>query len=164
VPGPDKIALIIGVDAYYHEGLDGQPSLEQLSSCKKDANDIAGIVSSDKYGYSLYEKTPIIGSNLNKETGYVQIQNSISRFFNSAHINQILLFYFSGHGLTREEDNEIYLATPQVDPKEPMFVGVALSNLTKLINSGSIKHYIYNVKLFVFRLHIPCAAFINLSS
>jgi hypothetical protein len=85
VPGPDKIALIIGVDAYYHEGLDGQPSLEQLPSCKKDANDIAGIVSSDKYGYSLYGNTSIIGSKLNKKTGYTQIGHVILRYNKKLH-------------------------------------------------------------------------------
>ena len=133
MPDTDKIALIIGVDAYYHLGIDGKPSLPALRCCKKDAKDVADLLSSDRYSYTLYGNAPIIGSNLNNESGFVEIHKSIIKFFNDAQVNHILLFYFSGHGIQREE--EIYLATPQVNPEEPMSIGFPLSNLTKLVNS-----------------------------
>jgi uncharacterized protein YjbI with pentapeptide repeats len=50
----------------------------------------------------------------------------------SARPIQTLLFYFSGHGISK--GNEVYLATPQIDPKNPFNEGFALSDLTKLMS------------------------------
>jgi hypothetical protein len=62
----------------------------------------------------------------------------------------------------REKDTEISGNSNNMVSQHSM--KIIESKIAELLNSGSIKHYIYNVKLFVFRLHIPCAAFINLSS
>jgi tetratricopeptide (TPR) repeat protein len=50
------------------------------------------------------------------------------------------LFYFSGHGIPRED--EIYLATPQVDPLDPIVEGFSLSNLAKLMKSCKSKRIV----------------------
>jgi tetratricopeptide (TPR) repeat protein len=121
-----KLALVIGVDVYRSEGL------EDLSSCRKDAEDVCRILQG--LGYTIFQNGPIIGSRLNKENSWVDIHRAIVNFFKSARPGQTLLFYFSGHGIPRED--EIYLAMPEVNIKDPMVEGFSLTKLTQLMNSS----------------------------
>ena len=50
-----------------------------------------------------------------------------------------MLFYFSGHGIP--SGNDVYLATPSIDPKNPI-KGFALSDLTKVMGSCKSKQMI----------------------
>ena len=125
-PDNSKLALVIGVDVYRSEGL------EDLSSCRKDAEDVCKILQG--LGYTIFQNEPIIGSRLNKENSWVDIHRAIVSFFGSAKPGQTLLFYFSGHGIQRRD--EIYLAMPEVNTKDPMVEGFALTRLTELMNSS----------------------------
>jgi len=129
---PNKLALIIGIDAYYNS--DG---LAPLPSCKKDANDLAELLSKAEFGYTIFKGRPLIGSQLNKYYGWVQFRQAIFDFFGEAKPGQKLLFYFSGHGIA--EDNDVYMGTPQVDSKSPGFAGFSLSDLTKRMKSSKSK-------------------------
>ena len=64
MPDSSKKALIIGVDLYYHKRIDGRSSLQQLPTCKNDAISLYNLISSEKFGYEIYENGPIIGSSL----------------------------------------------------------------------------------------------------
>ena len=141
MPDARKIALIIGVDTYYRKGLDGKPSLPQLPSSKNDAIDFSNLIGSEKFGFNRYPHSPIIGSDLDRLNGFIEIHRAIKDFFNNANIEDILLFYFSGHGI-RRQDEEVYLATPQVDPKDPLFEGFRLSDLTRLVNSSRAREIV----------------------
>jgi tetratricopeptide (TPR) repeat protein len=121
-----KLALVIGIDVYRSEGLDN------LSSCKKDAEDVCKLL--QELGYTIFQNEPIIGSRLNKENSWVDIHRAIVSFFKSAKPGQTLLFYFSGHGIPRED--EIYLAMPEVNTQEPMVEGFSLTKLTQLMKSS----------------------------
>jgi Caspase domain len=98
--GRSKLALVIGIDVYRSEGL------EDLSSCRKDAEDFCKLL--QELGYTIFQNEPIIGSRLNKENSWVDIRRAIVSSFKSAKPGQTLLFYFSGHGIPRED--EIYRA------------------------------------------------------
>ena len=123
---PDKLALIIGIDTYTNT------SLENLPSCKKDAEDMSEVLS--EQGYTKFGSKPMIGSELYEEFGWYRIHKAIVDLFDKAEAGQTLLFYFSRHGLSRGQD--IFLATPQVDPPNPMLQGFSLANLTSLTNSS----------------------------
>ena len=104
-----------------------------LPSCKKDAEDIHKVLSGD-LGYRVFGDGPIIGSNLEGPYAHIEVHRAIVEFFDGAEPGQTLVFYFSGHGIPRED--ELYLGMPGVKPKNPMVEGFSLSNLTRLMNSS----------------------------
>jgi hypothetical protein len=96
-----KLGLVTGIDVYRSEGLDNLPS------CRKDTEDFCKLL--QKLGYTIFQSEPIIGSRLNKGNSWVEdIHRAIVSFFKSVKPGQTLLFYFSGHGIPRED--EIYRA------------------------------------------------------
>ena len=133
-----KVALVIGVDTYHNKGLDGKP-LTQLPSCKNDAIDLYNLLTSKGFDYKI--DNPIIGSDLDPFNNFRSIQKAIVNFFKTADVGNTLLFYFSGHGIPRQDD-EVFLATPEVDPNEPMFGGFRLSDLTRLVNSSRARRIV----------------------
>jgi Caspase domain len=58
----NKAALILGIDHYYNNGL------EQLPSCKKDAEDLYKILTTHRLDYTIFKGHHIIGSKLKKST------------------------------------------------------------------------------------------------
>ena len=128
----ERLALVIGVDGYK------SPLLAPLPSCRKDAFDIAKEFSTA--GYSIYDNGPLIGSNIQDPNAWSKIRESIINYFNKSKPSQKLIFYFSGHGLSRH--GEIYLATPEVDPESPRLAGFALSELTSLISECKSKQIV----------------------
>jgi uncharacterized caspase-like protein len=133
VSDASKIALIVGMDTYDNNDLD------QLPSCKRDAEDLHELLRA-KFGYTIFGDEPIIGSKLTKNYGWAQVHKAISEFFNIAKPSQTLLFYFSGHGITK--GGEVYLATPSVDPKNPFPEGFSLSKLTDLMGQSKSKQLV----------------------
>ena len=121
-----KLAIIIGIDSYR------SAALEDLPSCKKDAEDLCKLLSD--LGYTIFRNEPIIGSKLEGPNAYTKVHRAIRDFFINAEPGQTLLFYFSGHGIPREQ--ELYLAMPEVNSIDPMIEGFSLSNLTTLMNSS----------------------------
>jgi Caspase domain len=95
-----KLALVTGIGVYRSEELDNLPS------CRKNTEDFYKLL--QELGYTIFQNEPIIGSRLNKENSWMDIYRAIVSFFKSAKPGQTLLFYFSGHGIPRED--EIYIA------------------------------------------------------
>jgi Caspase domain len=95
-----KLALVTGIDVYRSEGLNN------LHSCRENIEDFCKLL--QELGYTIFQNEPIIGSRLNKKNSWVDIHRAIVSFFKGAKPGQRLLFYFSGHGIPRED--EIYLA------------------------------------------------------
>lgn len=121
-----KIAIVLGMDSYL------DPLLEALPSCRKDALDVSSLLS--RVGYKIFNDGPILGSDYLNDYGWVFIQKLIRDFFSNAEPGETLLFYFSGHGIPK--DGEIYLSTPQVNPKNPLLEGLGLGNLARIVNSS----------------------------
>ncbi len=132
MPDISKVALIIGVDSYHHKNFDRAQSLQPLHSCKKDALDLYKLLKD--YEYTIFGDAPIIGSNIPEGEGYKKILEKTKIFFEKAEAGQTLIFYFSGHGITNR--GGVYLATPEVDPQSPKFIGLNLIDLSDLIDSS----------------------------
>jgi tetratricopeptide (TPR) repeat protein len=127
------VALIVGIDVYNNIEM-----LDPLPSCKKDGEDLYRLLSD--LGYTIKKNAPLIGSKLDKTEAWVQIREAIGDFFLDAKPSQTLLFYFSGHGIPRGD--EVYLGTPQIDPKKPSIKGISLSELANNMNSSNSRQVV----------------------
>jgi len=117
-----KLSLIIGIDVY------ADKELVSLPSCKKDAIDLNELLLSK--GFDNFGNSPIIGSDIiDKEYSGAIIRDIIFKFFKEAKSSQTLLFYFSGHGV--HGGNDVYLATPDVEVKNPGARAFSLEDITK---------------------------------
>ena len=107
-----KLALIIGMDVYHNK--DTEKTLEPLPSCKWDAEKMSGLVSD--HGFGLYNGKIILGSKpLQDKNIRDEMEESILNFFSNARYDQILLFYFSGHGFI-DKNQRYYIASSEANP------------------------------------------------
>ncbi|MDQ6862963.1 MAG: caspase family protein [Thermoproteota archaeon] len=91
MPNANKVALIIGMDEYDSE------LLPTLQCCKKDAEDLSQLAS-EELGYFIFGGNAVIGCELERQIGWARMRQAIGDFFSDSKPNQLLLFYFSGHG------------------------------------------------------------------
>ena len=130
VSDPDKVALVIGIDTYDH-----RKELVSLPACRNDAINLSKIL--QKLEYTLDNDSPMIGSELDKEDGYSLIRKAILELFYNAKASQTIIFYFSGHGITK--DGFVYLATPQINPRIPLDKGFSLDDLARAMAASKSK-------------------------
>ena len=97
-----RFALIIASYQYRDEGL------RQLVAPPQDAMDLAKVLSDPAIGN--YEVQTI----LNKPS--YEANRAIEAFFADRNRNDLLLLYFSGHGI-KDEDGKLYFATPDTSRK-----------------------------------------------
>ncbi|MEG4226095.1 caspase family protein [Microcoleus sp. N9_B2] len=91
-----KIALLVGVSEYG----EGIPS---LSAPPNDVTALQRVLQNLKLG-AFDEIIPLINPDL------VLMKQSIQRLFKNARKEDLILLFFSGHGIT-DDDNHLYLAT-----------------------------------------------------
>ena len=121
--GEQKRALIIGISDYTDS------HLPKLDFCKNDGRSILSVLS--QIGYNI--------SDTHKLIGRVRIENlrkAISSFFKTGKPNEILLFYYLGHGVL-DEEGDMYLASTDIDSDNPdSETGFPLNELTKLVRKS----------------------------
>ncbi len=94
-----KVALLVGVSNY-------QQGLSALPSATKDAKAIKQVLQHpDIGGFVETDITSVLNQPQNR------IEDAIYRLFNNCSSDDLVLFYFSGHGVKDEKGN-LYIATP----------------------------------------------------
>ncbi|MGH9953970.1 MAG: caspase family protein, partial [Nitrososphaeraceae archaeon] len=117
-----KKALIIGISDY--------SNLEPLSFCKNDGQEMFNVLSS--LDYEIHNDNVLLGY-----VKWERLRDSIYDFFNNENIkpNDMLLFYYSGHGLP-DVDEDLFLATSEVDPNLPSRRGFNFRELAKMMRDS----------------------------
>jgi len=110
----DGKALIIAVSEY--------SKMRPLLFCKEDGMDMNSLVI--ELGYKA--------DNLIGDVRYDNCRKSIIEFFTHAEPDDLLLFYYSGHGIP-DSDNQLYLATTTIDPENPVIDGIDFGMVARLI-------------------------------
>jgi serine/threonine protein kinase/formylglycine-generating enzyme required for sulfatase activity len=105
-----KLALIIG-NSEYEDG-----SLAQLVTPGADATELAGVLSDPAMG-GFDEVTPLINQPV------AAVRRAISRFYADKQRDDVLLLYFSGHGVL-DDRGQLYLAVK--DTERDLLRGTAL--------------------------------------
>jgi caspase domain-containing protein/tetratricopeptide repeat protein len=122
-----KKALVICVSDYAY--------LPSLDFCKNDGKGVCEIL--QEIGFDIPDSNKLIGT-----VEYEKMRKAILDFFSDENIKpkDILLFYFSGHGLP-ESSGQSYLASSQIDPNKPFYYGYSFDELPKDLercNSGKV--------------------------
>jgi uncharacterized caspase-like protein len=125
-----KIALLIGVSEY--------KNFPKLPSVVNDVDALQEVLLNPEMGGFDEVKT---FQNINRQ----DMEYEIYKLFDSHKSNELLLFYFSGHGITNPKGN-LFIATPETDKNERGIVipptAVEASYLNKRMNDSSSKHQV----------------------
>ncbi|MCV6637117.1 leucine-rich repeat domain-containing protein [Candidatus Albibeggiatoa sp. nov. NOAA] len=104
-----KYAVVVGINEYPH--VSGEGGLKPLSRAVNDAKAVADVL-----------KNPDIGdftviSLFNSEKQEI-IRNISNLFSDKRQLDDVVLFYFSGHALKEDESGHLYLATKDISKNE----------------------------------------------
>ncbi|HMD97800.1 MAG TPA: caspase family protein [Terriglobia bacterium] len=97
-----KSALVIANSQYEHAGL------RQLTAPTHDAQALAEVLGDPKIGG--FDVQTIVNQKCS------DVMHEIEKFFSSRTRDDLVVLYFSGHGL-KDEDGKLYLATLNTDPQ-----------------------------------------------
>lgn len=96
-----RVALVIGNDDYH------DPTLARLTAPQADIAALADLLEDPQRG--AFDKVQILR---NRSQG--DVRREIARFFNDRQRDDLLLLYFSGHGVL-DAEGQLYLATPDTE-------------------------------------------------
>ncbi|MEH2014691.1 caspase family protein [Nostoc sp.] len=93
-----KVALLIGVSEY-------EPGLNSLPSAVKDVEAMQRVlVNPEMGGFAMADITGL------KNSQRQEIEDAIYHLFSNRQKDDLLLFYFSGHGI-KDDKRKLYLST-----------------------------------------------------
>ncbi len=123
---PKKRALLIGVSQY-------NAGLNPIPGAKKDVEDMKRVLENPELG-GFDEVKALIDPDLE------QIRGDISHLFRSSGKQDLVLLYFSGHGiLDYEDDGSLYLATPATGGSRFQATSVEARFIQKEMNSNPLQ-------------------------
>ncbi|WP_310424042.1 caspase, EACC1-associated type [Chamaesiphon sp. VAR_48_metabat_135_sub] len=94
-----KVALLIGVSEY-------ESGLSPLPSAVADVDALYRVLIDPERGNFLAENIKVL-----KNPDRQEMENEIFWLFNARQKDDLLLFYFSGHGIKDDRNNNLYLST-----------------------------------------------------
>ena len=128
-PIENRKAIIIGINQY-----ESDPVIPRLAGAENDANEICDRFSS--YGnFEISNNHHLVGSNATRNN----ILKAVSEVFRKDTKYDLVTFYFSGHGIVDEENNDGYLAPFDMDPDDPFVSGINMEDLKKVIYKSKNK-------------------------
>ena len=127
-----KKALIIGISRYDHND-----EFSNLDFCENNANEIFSILKDQ--GYDVPAKALLVG-----RVEWTTMRDEIIDFFEDSSLksDDVLFFFFSGHGHLGKNTSRTYLSTSEIDEASPMKRGILFDDLTTYINDSNSKRII----------------------
>ena len=123
-----KIALIIGNNEYQ------DANLAKLVTPQEDVNDLAEVLRASDIGGFDHVTTLINESDANVRLG-------IEDFFTDKKPDDLLVMYFSGHGV-RDEEGKLYLAVNNTRPNRLLATAVPAEFITSLMDRSRSKRQV----------------------
>jgi uncharacterized caspase-like protein len=122
-------AIIIGINKY-----ESDPEIPRLAGAENDAIEIRDRLI--KYGnFEIPKNHYLIGSDATRRN----ILKAVSEVFRKDNQSDLVTFYFSGHGIVDEANNEGYIAPYDMDPEDPFVYGINMDDLKKVIYKSKNK-------------------------
>ena len=123
-----KIALIIGNSRY------DDPGLARLTTADVDVREVAGVLRTPEIGqFDEVVELP--------DEGLAVVRRSIARFFSQAKKDDLLVFYFSGHGV-KDENGHLYLAVRDTEPQLLAGTSIEAAFITAQMDRSSSKRQV----------------------
>jgi hypothetical protein len=123
ISNDNRIAIIIGIDKY--------ESYEKIPTLNGAAND--AIELRDRLirngGFEIPDKHYLVGPNATRKN----ILRAVSQVFRQDNKCDLVILYFSGHGITDESTKSGYLAPYDMDPDDPFISGIDMEDLKTVI-------------------------------
>lgn len=119
--GGERVAIIIGIDNYKDK------RIQTLKGAENDARELAENL-------EVYGKFKVRSLLLGPNATSVNIRKSISDIFYKNNLCNLVLFYFSGHGLEDGYGN-IYIAPYDILKDEPFVCGIRIRDLTEVFSN-----------------------------
>jgi len=114
-----KKAVIISISDY--------EKLEPLQYCRKDGDEMYTLL--ETLGFEMPTKRDLIGT-----VSYIDVHDNIINFYKEANVEDMLLFYFSGHGVLGDGGRH-YLASSETDPIMPEKRAFSFEDLNRNIEN-----------------------------
>ena len=129
----NRKAIIIGIDEY-----ESDPSIPRLEGAENDAKEIRDRLI--QYGgFEISNNHFLIGRNATRRN----IITAISEIFRKEDKCDLVIFYFSGHGVPDLPTMDGYIAPYDYYPDDPIISGINMAELKKAIyNTKNIKNII----------------------
>ena len=123
-----KVALIIGNSRY------DDPGLARLTTADVDVREVAGVLRTPEIGqFDEVVELP--------DEGLAVVRRSIARFFSQAKKDDLLVFYFSGHGV-KDENGHLYLAVRDTEPQLLAGTSIEAAFITAQMDRSSSKRQV----------------------
>ncbi|MEV0363074.1 type VII secretion protein EccCb [Nocardia fusca] len=121
-PNGRRLALFVANDTYHFDGL------PRLYAPISDAEQLRELLRDPEIGE--FRPTELLVNESKAE-----IERSIERLFRGAEPEDVVLFYFSGHGLRTRQN--LYLAAGNTDPQMPSSTAVSSAFIRELIRESA---------------------------
>jgi hypothetical protein len=109
-------------------------NLEPLDFCKNDGVEICSLLVN--LGYEIPEERKLVG-----RVQFLNMYDQVVNFFSRAKPQELILFYFSGHGVLAEDITH-FLASSEVDENMPALRGLNFDLLKSFISTSRARRKI----------------------
>src|SRR5262245_14604420 len=123
-----KLALIIGNSRY------DDPGLARLPTADVDVRDVADVLRAPEIGH--FDEVVEL-----PDQGLAVIRRSIAQFFKQGKKDDLLVFYFSGHGV-KDENGHLYLAVRDTELKLLAGTGIEAAFITAQMDRSYAKRQV----------------------
>lgn len=124
-----RYAIIIGIDEYEAD----EEAIPKLAGAQRDASELHQRLT--ELGKFKVEQSHLL---LGRYATNRAIRKSVSDIFRKDLDSQLVIFYFSGHGIT-DEDQQGYIAPYDMDPDDPFITGINMEELRNIILNSKTK-------------------------
>ncbi|MCB1188947.1 MAG: caspase family protein [Leptospiraceae bacterium] len=126
-----RYAIVVGINNY------NDPEIPALSKARNDAKVIAKILK-EKGQFEVYVMTDDIDSKENLYPSKLNIEEKLDTILNFARSSDLIVFFFSGHGIS-DNDNKGYLVTIDTVAQKQYNTSLKIDNIIERLNSKNIR-------------------------
>ena len=125
----NRYALLIAADAYT------DPALGALCAPQQDVTDLARVLEAPEIG-GFTDVVPLVNPDVQA------VRERISDFLRDKRRDDLLLLYFSGHGVIDRADGHFYLAFGETEQEDPSVAGLPADWITRQLDRRTLQRVV----------------------